>query len=76
VQLVTNLSYVRLRDQRPEALSALIAAQESQIVTLPNVIGLAPEILKSAQVRATPAAFNAYLAGGPPGIQATDIEIV
>lgn len=76
VQAVTNLSYVRLGHQRAEGLSALIAAADAPVVTLPNVTGIPPEILKSAQVRATPACFTAYLAAGPPGIEATDIEIV
>lgn len=63
VQLVTNLSHVRLRHRPAETLSALIAAVDVRVVTLPNVIGIPPDILKSARVRATPACFNAYLAG-------------
>lgn len=76
LQFLTNLSYIRLRDHSADALSALIAAPELDVITLPNVIGLPPEVLKSAKVRATPASFNAYIAGAPAGLEATDIEIV
>ncbi len=76
LQRFSNLSHVRVRGESTDALSALIAAVGTPVVTLPNVSALAPAMLKAARVRATPSCFTAYLAGGPPDIRATEFEVV
>jgi hypothetical protein len=79
------LHYVRVIEGSPEALVALIsgvaqrANPKAKIVSVPNVANLAPEVTRRAGLRATPAAFSAFLYthdGDAMGLRATDFEIV
>jgi hypothetical protein len=79
---VPALHYVRLAEQRPDGLTALLAFAKhpcSPVVTVPNMIGISPSVGNTAGLRPMFAAFTAYLSysdGEPPAFRGTDFEIV
>jgi hypothetical protein len=82
VMQIPSLHYVRLADQRPDGLAALLAFAEhpaSPVVTVPNMAGITSTVAKAVHLRATPSVFVAYLsystADAPP-FRGTDFEIV
>lgn len=79
---VPALHYIRLKRQAPEPLVALFAAvrdPQSPVVTVPNTSTIAPAVAKAARLRATGAAFSAWVCTNNctiPDIRGTEWEIV
>lgn len=79
---VPALHYVRMSTEDPDALVALVgAANESAgtVVTVPNTVGIPPEVARAARLRATGAVFAAYLCpnnSSLPPVRGTEFEIV
>lgn len=79
---IPALHYVRLAEQQPEALIALLGfAKDAShpVVTVPNAIGISPPVARAAGLRATGSVFAAYLTsddGDVPPLRGTEFEIV
>jgi hypothetical protein len=79
---IPTLHYIRLKQQEPEPLTALLAAAhdpQSPVVTVPNTCTISPAVAKAAKLRATGAAFSAFLCPNNctvPDIRGTECEIV
>jgi hypothetical protein len=79
---IPALHYVRLGEQRAEALMALLEFAKdasNPVVTVPNVAGISQNIARAAGLRATGSAFAAYLHPNDnnlPPFRGTDFEIV
>ena len=82
VDRIPTLHYVRLAEQRPEALKALLAFVKSAshpIVLVPNVVGISQPVARAAGVRAAGSAFAAYLCpfgADLPPLRGVELEIV
>lgn len=79
---IPTLHYLRLADQQPAGVIALLAYAKDPsvpVVIVPNPIGISDGVAKSAGLRGTPSVFSAYLAfstGEPPSFRGTEFEIV
>ena len=79
-QSTPTLHYVRLRDDDPAPLSALLhyASARGPVVNVPNVAAIPAEIRKAVGLRATPSVFCGYVTTcfAPLEFTATELEIV
>lgn len=79
---VPTLHYIRLKRQAPEPLIALFSAvrdPRSPVINVPNTSRIAPAVAKAAGLRATGAAFSAWVCANNcpiPDIRGTEWEIV
>ena len=82
VDQIPALHYVRLAEQRPEGLTALLAFAKDPahpVVMVPNAAAISPPVARAAGVRATGSAFAAYLCPlhhELPPLRGTEFEIV
>jgi hypothetical protein len=82
VDRVPALHCVRLAEQRPEPLAAMLAFAKDAacpVVLVPNAVGIDPPVARAAGVRAAGAVFAAYicpLEQALPPFRGTELEIV
>lgn len=82
VDRIPTLHYVRLAEQRPDALKALLGFAKGDahpIVIVPNAAGISQPVARAAGVRAAGSAFAAYLCpfgAELPPLRGAEFEIV
>jgi hypothetical protein len=79
-QSTPTLHYVRVRDDDPDPLSALLyyARARGAVVNVPNVTRISPNLRKAVGLRATPSVFTGHVVtnAGPLRFSACELEIV
>lgn len=76
------LHYVRMAEEDPDALVALLGAAKQNtdtVVSVPNTVGISPDVARAARLRATGAVFAAYICPNHcsiPPLRGTEFEIV
>ena len=78
-QSTPTLHYVRLRDDDPAPLSAMLsyASGRGPVVNVPNVSAISAGTRRAVGLRATPSVFTGHIstASPPPEFNATELEI-